>query len=173
MFFAPTFKDELGQPVFHNFHLQRDVPKGANPLAARHPDVFPALTAMRVDFDSAAAVNASVDPLVGLHRTEARIRRGERAHPLAVSKNVVRLMLERVAALPRNSVSNAANRHAVGGYLYGKFGRMGLLTHMQPFTAIRPKFGGSPGVSLKTMLLMLVTWQVLSKDAFAALWAVR
>ena len=36
-------------------------------------------------------------------------------------------------SLPRNHETHPENRQSVGGYLYGKLGRLGLLAHMHTF----------------------------------------
>ena len=43
-------------------------------------------------------------------------------------------------SLPRNHETHPENRQSVGGYLYGKLGRLGLLAHMHTFQAKRPGF---------------------------------
>ena len=45
-------------------------------------------------------------------------------------------------SLPRNHGTHPENRQSVGGYLYGKLGRLGLLSHMHTFQAKRPGFKG-------------------------------
>ena len=45
-------------------------------------------------------------------------------------------------SLPRNHETHPENRQSVGGYLYGKLGRLGLLSHMHTFQAKRPAFKG-------------------------------
>ena len=79
--------------------------------------------------------NASLDPLVHLHSQDAHIRAkyGASLKDLMVSKGAIRLALQNGLAMPRNGKTHPDNREAVGGYIYGRFGRLGLLTVMQTF----------------------------------------
>lgn len=154
IFFAPTQSLPKSQLIPQNYHIQKNLPPGKNLLSLKNPQVFHKIRAMQVDFENSIAVNESIDPLVSLHKIEDRILKQENLPDMVVSKSVIRMLLDRLASLPRNGVSHPRNRNAIGGYLYGKFGRLGLLTHMMGFQAARPKFGGmSGGVRLKLTTL--------------------
>ncbi|TRY63440.1 hypothetical protein TCAL_06871, partial [Tigriopus californicus] len=145
-FFAPVLHHTLENPDYPslNFHLQS---RPTNPVDEKHPDLLDKIMAMRVNFDSAQARNISIDPLFLLHEREAHLRIANPTQPMEVNKNVLLEMLTKVFSLPRNEESHSNNRHAVGSYLYGKFGRMGLLTNMQQFTVTRPSLGYGPNQS--------------------------
>ena len=148
-FFYETESFEENE-VFYSYHIQEDSPPGTNPLASKNPELFKSLRAMRVNFDNEIAADSSVDPLHHLYGEEARLRKKakEAGEPdLAVNRDVIAMLLDNIAGLPRNEKSHNRNRHAIGGYLYGKVGRTGLLSHMQSFLAERPKFGDPTVVS--------------------------
>ena len=51
--------------------------------------------------------------------------------PLAVNSEAMRYILDHVMGIPRNAFSHKENKNQVGSFLYGKFGLLGLVTHMQ------------------------------------------
>ncbi len=98
---------------------------------------------MMVNFHSPDSNHTGLDPLSRLHETESLLRRNSPVdYELEVHTGVVKMTLEEALGRPRNYQTHPRTRHAVGGYLYGRMGRMGLLTHMHTFEAKRPKFEG-------------------------------
>ena len=140
-FFAPTERRVLKPGEFlHTYHLQL---KESNPAERKNPGLFAKLTSMRVNFNSIQVQNATIDPLHKMHRREAEMRKESARDPeLTVNKAVLQMSMNEIFNIPRNEVSHPRHRHAVGSYIYGKFGRLGLFTHMQQFRASRPKIGG-------------------------------
>lgn len=61
---------------------------------------------------------------------------------LQVNHEVLFSTLKQVLSSPRHHQTHPEVRDAVGSYLYGRFGREGLITYMQTFTAERPYMGG-------------------------------
>jgi len=46
------------------------------------------------------------------------------------------LSLRKAFSMVRDGAANQANREAVGGYIYGRMGRAGLVTRMQVFVFV-------------------------------------
>ena len=74
----------------HGYHVQSD-----SAPERRNPDVYARAGAMRIDFSAAAAANASLDPMDGMHREEEDRRRRE---ALPVRRGGVSLLVVDTAA---------------------------------------------------------------------------
>ena len=148
-FFAPTTTFIPDRWPFHAYHIQKNVPPGKNPILQRRPEIIKKVEAMPVDFEQELLSNMTKkDRLQSLHASEKKMREMADLPDLMVNKNVLKQTMEKVMNLPRNLGTNPAVRESIGGYLYGRMGRAGLVTYMQTFQTTRPKLGGG-GVSGK------------------------
>ena len=87
-------------------------------------------------------------------------------HDLLVSKEALRMELQTVLSLPRNSVTDPKSRELVGGYIYQKMGKSGLIVAMQDFKHKLPiskfvKDRGGQMVIISSLWLskILIAWQ--------------
>jgi hypothetical protein len=132
--FFPLVQEADPLKVGHPLHMQADVPKGKSLLAQKHPDLYPKIQAMRLDFETLLTANPTINPLHHILVQEEEIRSSSNELPkLMVNPDAMRHILDKVMSTPRNSLSHAKNKDNVGSLIFGKFGTLGLVTHMQSF----------------------------------------
>ena len=138
-FFANATSYQPKTRPFHPYHVQKNIPVGRNPVLDRLPMVEKFMTAMPVDF---FAKRKSGDTgCEKLHDKEEKLRESGSKNDMEINKEVLFSTLKKVFSNPRHWKIDAENRDAIGSYIYGRMGRMGLITYMQTFQATRPMFG--------------------------------
>ncbi len=130
IYFAPVERWRPGDPSGISFFLQHPPLQRPPHTFSRLPPRLAAVTS-KVDFGQATVVAA--DPFSQVESQIAELSVGEVADELRVNTGAMKVEMSQVLTHPRNAYTHPTRREEVGGYLYKKLARLGLLVAMQEF----------------------------------------